>query len=173
MRTNAQGVYRDRLVDSGLARRHLHGLLNHRVAEMVTTDDARPRIGRQGLTREHPEPSQLAAGVWILSFQRIGYPDTSKSGSAVALMERLDLLQLRAECLSAGVGQERRAIFVPLATAHEQQSLIEVDVLDAELAALRDTKSAAVDQGGHQPARASERAQEGGGFRDDRSSVAS
>jgi len=75
-------MYGHWLVDLRDARGSLDGFLNDLVAEMVPPNHARARIGRQRLTRKDPEPSQFAAGIRILPFERIREPHARETGLA-------------------------------------------------------------------------------------------
>lgn len=59
-------------------------------------------------------------------------------------MDRLGGAQLGAQVVAAHVGKQRRAILVALAAAHDEQALIEVDILDTQLAAFGDAQAAPV-----------------------------
>ena len=72
-------VNRNRLVNVRLTRRCFHRLLNNRVADVVTTDDAGARIGRERVAGEHPEPGELAARLWVLALERIREPHAWKA----------------------------------------------------------------------------------------------
>lgn len=96
-----------------------------------------------------------------------GYLRSSASGSqtpearTILLVDRLGRAQLCTQWLSAPVGQERRAVLVALAATHDEQSLIEVHVLDTQLAAFDHAQAAPVDERRHQPRRATHGAQQG------------
>jgi hypothetical protein len=63
--------------------RGLDGLLDYGLVDMMTPHDAGTRIRREGLTREHPEPPEVAAGMWILASKRVREPDAGDAGLAV------------------------------------------------------------------------------------------
>ena len=62
----------------------------------------------------------------------------------------LNVRDVRGELGLDGVGQHRGAILVALAAPHEDLVAAEVDVLDAQAAALEQAQAGAVEQGRHQ-----------------------
>lgn len=75
-------------------------------------------------------------------------------------MERFCPLHLRTKFVATAVAQQRGPVLVSLTASDEHEPLIEVDVLDAELTTLRHAKPASVNQRGHEPGRAAQRAQQ-------------
>jgi hypothetical protein len=69
------------------------------------------------------------------------------------------------QLLAVRLGQQGRPVLRSLSCADRQQSLCDVDVLDAQLAALGDAQAAAVDERGHQARRAAHRPEERRRFR--------
>jgi len=119
----------------------------------MSTHDAGARIGRQGVTGGDPEPSELPTRIGVLALEGFRQPDTGETRGAVGSEARLGALQVGAELVATQFGQQGRSVLGALATAYEDQSLIEIDILDPQLAAFRDPQPAAVDQRGHQPGR--------------------
>ena len=110
-------------------------------------------IRGQRLARKHPQPCELTAGIRVPAVQGIGHPHAGKSRPAVGVVLRFHLAQMRAQVVPAHLGEQRRSILVSLASPDKDQPLIEVDILDPQLAALGHAQAAAVDERRHQARR--------------------
>lgn len=103
----------------------------------MPTHDTGARIGGQRPARKHPEPAKLPARIRVLAVQGLWHPHAGESRLTVGLVPRLRLAQVRAQFVSANLGEQRRSVFVSLAAPDQDQPLVEVEVLDPKLAAFR------------------------------------
>jgi hypothetical protein len=146
--TVTKRVNRNRFVDARHLCRHLDRLLNHRVAHVMPTHDTGARVGGQRPARKHPEPGKLPAGIRILAVRASGIHTPASPARRSASCCASDLRRwARSSSLPISASSVDRSL--ALAAAEYHQPLVEVEILDPKLAALRHPQSAAVDERRH------------------------
>jgi len=89
--------------------------------------------------------SRLKAGPGVLPLHRVREPHAGEPQRSIGLVTRLHHAEVRPQIVSTRLGEQGRTVLGALAPAHEEQALIEVDILDAQVTTLRDAQPAAVD----------------------------
>lgn len=88
--------------------------------------------------------------------QRIGQLHVAESLSEIPLVKELRALEMFFESRNDRVRKKRDAVFRPLATAHNDLTIFEIDLLDSQPQAFSKTQAGAVEQTRHQPSVSSE-----------------
>jgi hypothetical protein len=91
-------------------------------------------------------PGEAGGGAGELEAQRVGQVDLAAAGGQLGPVAVADALELGAQCVTGGRGEERRPIAVALAPTHEELAAIEVDVLHAQGEGLHEAEAAAVEK---------------------------
>jgi hypothetical protein len=99
---------------------------------MVTARFARARINGKLRGGENILPQPFARGIWILAFERKGQKSLAASGAHVIIMLHLDFQEMSFERRDERTGQNRAAVFRALAVAHDDLTIAEINVLDAQ-----------------------------------------
>lgn len=118
---------------------------------MVAAHDPDSGVGCQRLARKHPKPRQLSPRVRVFAVQRVRHPHTGEARFPVRSIERFREPQLCSKLFPSHFRQQRRPVPVPLPAANEHQTLIELELLHAQLATFRNAQSSSVDKRRHQP----------------------
>ena len=136
--------------------RRLERSLQHRFVQMVTSVHARRGIDVLTRGREHPLPPPLPRRARVPDRQRVGQNDAPRSCGDVTPVLRPHGRQLRLEAHAKRPWQHGMTVAPSLPIPHENLGPFEIQVLDAQRAALEQPKATAVHQRRHQPAHAGE-----------------
>jgi hypothetical protein len=128
----------------------LEGALQVLVVRVVTALHARARAHRMLCLREKPEPGPRRSGLRILALQRIGHERARAASLHVGQPQRTCTRELFMQRGHQGSGQHQGAVLAALAAAHEHGTVLEIEVLDAQVQAFGDAHAGAVEQPGQQ-----------------------
>src|SRR5262249_39498365 len=95
-------------------------------------------------------PAQGAIGMGELLAEGCREPDAAEPGLNVGAVDRLDMLDLRAERPFKSPGERHNAVLVALSFPHHDLAAREVDILHTEPAGLEQSEAGAVHQLGHE-----------------------
>jgi hypothetical protein len=113
-----------------------HGAMNHtlddRLVEMMSPTLPGPAIRMEPRRREDPLPRPFAAGIGILSRQRVRKLDPPRTHCYVPRVEPAHALDMPVQRAARGDGEERHAIFVAFATPYDDLTRGKLDVLPAQ-----------------------------------------
>ena len=127
------------------------GVAQARLMEVMSADQAGPRVRGELRRREHVLPDPLRARVRVLSLQRRPQVDAREAGSSVGVEELPDLAQVRLERSSDRVRKHGHPVLVPFAVANEDLAVGEVHVFHPKPEAVREAKPAPVEELPHDP----------------------
>ncbi len=146
----AEGVGGDVFIDpcqfGRLPDRSLHGAF----VEMVTACDAGAGVFGGAFGGKDVLPDPLAVGVGVLLFERVGEIDSAVAIVQVLSVKHFDAPEVLLKGLDEAVGEHGDAVFSPLAVAHDDLVLGEINVLDPQPQTLYQPQPRAVEQLGDQ-----------------------
>lgn len=127
--------------------------LKDRFMKMVAPSLSCLGVGVVARRRKDPLPAPVLRSFGVFAGQRERELHRAQSPPEVFFVQGADLGEVKAQRLAQGRRQRRQAVLVPFAGAHDDLVLIEVDVLHAQTAALHQSQSRTVEQGGHETGR--------------------
>lgn len=138
------------LADPRASHRFGHRALNHSFVQVVPVEEGvLPSIGARG--RKDPPPAKVHLGVRVFLAQRVGHGDAdAKVG--VALVYCASRCQLIAQRQQELRRNHRTAVLSPLAATDGNLVALEIDIFDAQRAALQEAQAGTVEQRGYQGA---------------------
>ena len=136
------------LYDARRADSVLDGALEDGCVEVVPTHDAGAHLDVTAAGGKDPLPSPFLRSGREFRQEGVGECNGAMAGGEVALVQAMHECEVGLEGVRHVVGEDGTPILVPLSSSHEDRTLGEADVLDAEREAFLDPKAGAVEEPG-------------------------
>jgi len=114
------------------------------------------RVNGTMFGRKHVLPGPFITGTRVLARERERQMHLAVTLAQVARVQSAHLLQVRAQRLHELFRQQRHPVFLSLALAHQDLTVVEIHILDAQPKAFEVAQSRTVEQAGHQQSRAAQ-----------------
>ena len=128
----AEGMACDGLDDTGQARGSADRFLGRAGVNVMAPHDTGAWVRGEAFGREQILPGPFPVGVGVLGFESVGQVYRAISGGRVLGVHVPYPCQMLLQGRQHGFRQQSNAVSFSFAVAHDDQSLLEIDVFDAQ-----------------------------------------